>query len=263
MSSAIVPATGGHARRRAERDEGACHRGTGTSLHLDDPLWSNTAAGSAVPRHLDLVVAEIDHRTGGTRDRGPVSGHSEHRPRRHARRLLIGVPLGIVAGLRAGSIAEPRLARRASVRLAVPSFWLALELVAVLRSRAAGRRSRRPGGVVGPRRAAGGFALRCLVGRLDPRQLRSELMTWLDATYIRTAWAKGPCRGWSCEAALKNRGDPRRVHGARPPGPGSGSVQRHRRGDLRIPARRVLVRGVTTSDMPVIQGCVIVFVSGR
>jgi peptide/nickel transport system permease protein len=167
-------------------------------LHLDDPWPERYARWLADASHLDFghslfgqkesVGDEIGKRLPITLSL--VLGAT-------LVGLLLGVPLGIASGLRPGSTVDKGGRVAATVGVAVPSFWLAVELVAVF---AVGRRWFPPSGyvhfgddpiewanhVVLPSIALGVWSAASIA-----RQLRSELIDVLDANYVRTAWAKG------------------------------------------------------------------------
>jgi peptide/nickel transport system permease protein len=111
--------------------------------------------------------------------------------------LLIGVPAGILGGVRPGSWMDRVGVLTASLGIALPGFWLAMLLVGVFAVRLAwlpaiGYRSFTESPtdwfrhVVLPALALGTAGAASLA-----RQLRAALVDVLDAPYVRTAWAKG------------------------------------------------------------------------
>jgi len=111
--------------------------------------------------------------------------------------LLIGVPAGILGGVRPGSWMDRAGVLTASLGIALPGFWLAMLLVGVFAVRLAwlpaiGYRgfAESPTDwfrhVVLPALALGTAGAASLA-----RQLRAALVDVLDTPYVRTAWAKG------------------------------------------------------------------------
>jgi peptide/nickel transport system permease protein len=111
--------------------------------------------------------------------------------------LLIGVPVGVLAGTRPGSILDRILTVGSSVGIAVPDFWLAMVLVVLFAVKfhlvpAIGY----VGITTSPIQWATHLylpwiALGLAGGATLARQLRSSLIDVLDQEYIRTAEAKG------------------------------------------------------------------------
>jgi peptide/nickel transport system permease protein len=184
--------------------------------------------------------------------------------------LLIGVPLGIISGLRPGGGADRASRLTASLGVAIPNFWLAVVLVAVF---AVHWHLLPPSGYAGLAKSPGGWLRHMVLPAVAlglasaaglARQLRAELVDVLDATYIRTAWAKGArARRVVAKHALKNAAIPAVTILGLQIGyllggaviveqifalPGLGSY---------------FIRGVLSSDLPVIQGVTIVFVLGQ
>jgi peptide/nickel transport system permease protein len=111
--------------------------------------------------------------------------------------LLVGIPLGVLGGMRPASKTDSAVTAVASLGIAMPSFWLAMILIIVF------------GLELGwlPVRGYVGFtdspwewfrhlilpsiALGTLMGATLARQLRGALADVLDADYVRTARAKG------------------------------------------------------------------------
>lgn len=111
--------------------------------------------------------------------------------------LLVGVPLGIAAASRPGSLVDKAVMAVASVGVAVPNFWLAMILVAVF----ALHFNWLPATGSAPLSAGVGQALRHAIlpalalaagGVAEvSRQLRSSLVDYLGSQTVRTLHAKG------------------------------------------------------------------------
>ena len=114
--------------------------------------------------------------------------------------LVIGLPLGIVAGVRPGSVVDRVATTAASVGVAMPSFWLALLLVIAF----ALQRDVFPATGFVPldespvdwlrHLALPAFTLGVAGAAEVARQARAGIAATLDRDYIRTAWAKGLLR---------------------------------------------------------------------
>ena len=236
-------------------------------LHLDDPLieqygrWLGGAAqgdfGSSlftkapvadeiirrVPITLGLVFAAL------------VVG------------LMIGVPLGVLSALRQGRAVDGASRVGTSVALAVPNYWLGIELVVLF---AVTWKVLPPSGYVKftddplgwmehmvlPAVALGLWSAASLA-----RQIRASLIDALDSRYVRTAWAKGS--GTSrvvLKHAMKNAAIPViTVLGLQIGFLLGGTVIIEQ--IFSIPGiGPYFIRGVTSLDVPVIQGVAIVFV---
>lgn len=129
--------------------------------------------------------------------------------------LAIGIPAGIAAGIRAGRWTDPLLTGSASLGQAIPSFWLALLLVAYL----AMTTSWFPAtGYVSYERDVGEWlrsitlpstALGLASAGAFARQTRAGFVRVLHEPYVRTAVAGGLSRGrilW--RTALRNASVP-------------------------------------------------------
>jgi peptide/nickel transport system permease protein len=125
--------------------------------------------------------------------------------------ILIGVPLGLIAGTRPGSIRDRTTTVITSTAISIPDFWLAMVLVVLF----AVKLHLLPAiGYVGittsPVQWATHLYLPWLAlglagGATLARQLRSSLIDVLDQDYIRTAEAKGlKRRSIVLKHALKN-----------------------------------------------------------
>ncbi len=111
--------------------------------------------------------------------------------------LVVGVPLGILAATHAGSRLDVAVTSLSSFGVALPSFWLAMILVATFSlswgwfpATGAVRLANDPAGAIwhavlpSVALAAGGIAE-------VVRQLRSALIEILSSQYVRTLYAKG------------------------------------------------------------------------
>lgn len=184
--------------------------------------------------------------------------------------LLVGVPLGIVSGLRPGGGADRASRLTASLGVAIPNFWLAVVLVAVF---AVHYHLLPPSGYVAVTDSLTGWvrhmalpaiALGLASAAALARQLRAELVDVLDATYIRTAWAKGAgARLVVGKHALKNAAIPAvTILGLQIGYLLGGAVIVEQ--IFALPGLGTyFIRGVLSSDLPVIQGVTVVFVLGQ
>lgn len=182
--------------------------------------------------------------------------------------LLIGVPIGIVSGMKPGRTIDRIGVSGTSIGLAIPNFFVAMLLIVVL---ARGRDPFFP--TSGFNRLSEGIgpwlktvtlpalSLGLVSASSVARQLRAALIDVMGSNYVRTAWATGqsPLRVVG-KYALKNAGIPavtvvalqltfllggtviiEQLFGI----PGLGSY---------------LIRALTNQDVPVIQGVVLFFV---
>jgi peptide/nickel transport system permease protein len=184
--------------------------------------------------------------------------------------LVIGVPLGIVSALRPGGGADRASRLTASLGIAVPNFWLAVVLVALF---AVHWRLLPPSGYRGltasptdwaRHMALPAIALGAASSAALARQLRAELVDVLDASYIRTAWAKGAqARLVVGKHALKNAAIPAvTVLGLQIGYLLGGAVIVEQ--IFALPGLGTyFIRAVLSSDLPVIQGVTVVFVLGQ
>jgi peptide/nickel transport system permease protein len=181
--------------------------------------------------------------------------------------LMLGVPLGVVSALRPGRAVDGAARAGTSVALAIPNYWLAIELVVLF---AVTWKLLPPSGYVKftddpvewlrhialPAVALGVWSAASLA-----RQLRASLIDALDSRYVRTAWAKGS--GTSrvvLKHAMKNAAIPVvTVLGLQIGFLLGGTVIIEQ--IFSIPGLGpYFIRGVTALDVPVIQGVAIVFV---
>jgi peptide/nickel transport system permease protein len=125
--------------------------------------------------------------------------------------ILIGVPLGLLAGTRPGSIRDRSATVVTSAAISIPDFWLAMVLVVIF----AVKLHLLPAiGYVGITASPVQWATHLYLpwialglagGATLARQLRSSLIDVLDQDYIRTAEAKGlRRRSIVLKHALKN-----------------------------------------------------------
>ncbi|GAA2594934.1 ABC transporter permease [Dactylosporangium fulvum] len=125
--------------------------------------------------------------------------------------LLVGVPLGILAAVRRGSIVDRIVTAFTSVSVALPSYWIALLLVLLF---AVNLRWLPASGYTPPTEDpvawVRGLVLPSIAIGLAmtaelARQLRTALVDVLDQQYVRTARAKG-LRAWVVigKHAMKN-----------------------------------------------------------
>jgi peptide/nickel transport system permease protein len=181
--------------------------------------------------------------------------------------LLIGLPAGIVAGTRPGSLVDKAAVLLATIGVAIPNFWLALILVVAF----AVHLDWFPVlGYVAPSESFTGWlrhlvlpgiALGVLVAASHARQLRAGLVDVLGSGYVRTAWAKGGTRTTVIgRHALRNAAIPAvTILGLQLGGLLGGAVIIEN--VFGIPGvGTLMVRGLSNSDVPVIQGVVLVFV---
>jgi peptide/nickel transport system permease protein len=181
--------------------------------------------------------------------------------------LLVGVPLGLFSGLRPGGVVDKTSRLSTSIGIAIPSYWLAIELVVLF---AVTLRLLPPSGYVGftqspfqwlryialPAMSLGAWSAASLA-----RQLRASLIDVLETNYVRTAWAKGGrTRMVMLKHALKNAAIPSiTVLGLQVGFLLGGSVIVEQ--IFSIPGMGpYFIQAVTSYDVPVIQGVTLVFV---
>jgi peptide/nickel transport system permease protein len=181
--------------------------------------------------------------------------------------LVIGVPLGILAGSRPGSVVDSGSRLVSSLAVAIPSFWLAVLLVSLF---AVHWHLLPPTGFVRFTTSPGQWArditlpavaLGMLLAASLARQLRAGLIDVLDANYIRTAWAKGcSSRGVITRHALRNAALPAvTVLGVQIGYLLGGAVIIEQ--IFSIPGLgSYMLTGITNRDLPVVQGVALVFV---
>jgi peptide/nickel transport system permease protein len=181
--------------------------------------------------------------------------------------LLIGVPLGLISGMRAGSRVDKGGRLYASVGVAVPDFVIAIVLVVLF---AVQWRLLPPSGYVrftdSPTEwlrymALPAVALGIASGAVLSRQLRASLVDTMESNYVRAAWARGGrARTVVGKHALKNAAMPVvTVLGLQLGFLVGGTVLLEQ--IFSIPGMgSYFLRGIDGFDLPVIQGVTIVFV---
>lgn len=180
--------------------------------------------------------------------------------------LLLGIPAGLIAGMRPGSVVDRLVSIGASAGIAVPDFWLGITLVIIfaVELHALPSISYVPFGD-SPVRWATHLYLPWLALGIPgaasvARQMRGALIDVLQQDYIRTASAKG-LRGRSIilKHALKNA--------ALAPITVAGLIFAYMLGGTLILENIFAINGIgdylynalSRQDIPVIQGCVLVF----
>ena len=181
--------------------------------------------------------------------------------------LVVGIPVGVISALRTGRAVDGAARVGTSLALAVPNYWLAIELVVLF---AVTWKLLPPSGyakltddpvewlrhIALPAVALGLWSAASLA-----RQLRASLIDALDSRYVRTAWAKGAgTRRVVMKHAMKNAAIPVvTVLGLQVGFLLGGTVIIEQ--IFSIPGLGpYFIRGVTSLDVPVIQGVAIVFV---
>jgi peptide/nickel transport system permease protein len=181
--------------------------------------------------------------------------------------LLVGLPAGVLSGLRPGTWLDRLVMLGATAGLAVPSFWLGMLLIVAL----AVERSWFPTfGWVGITDDPVGWlhhvalpavALGLASAASFARQLRAALVDTMSMPYIRTAWAKGAGRLRVVgKHALKNAAVPAvTVLGLQLGNLLGGAVIIEQ--VFGIPGLGTyLITAILGGDFPVIQGVAVVFV---
>lgn len=181
--------------------------------------------------------------------------------------ILIGVPLGVLSGVRPGGTLDAGARSFASIGIAIPSFWLAVLLVSVL---AVQWQIFPSSGYVRITTSFWGwlehialpaFTLGLLVAGTLARQLRGALIDALEAPYIRAAWARGGTRRTVLlRHGLKNAAIPAiTVFGLQVGYLLGGAVIIEQ--IFSIPGLGTyMLQGITSHDLPIVQGVAIVFV---
>ncbi|HLG67130.1 MAG TPA: ABC transporter permease [Acidimicrobiales bacterium] len=220
---------------------GALHLDLGTSLISGVPVSHDLASRLPVTLSLVLAAAVVA--------------------------IVIGVPLGLVAGTSPGSLRDSSSRVVSSLGIAVPSFWLAVILVSLF---AVKWKIFPPTGFTPIQKSFTSWlrdvtlpalSLGFLVSASLARQLRGALIDVLDANYIRTAWAKGASRRVVVlRHALKNAAIPAvTVFGVQVGYLLGGAVIIEQ--IFSIPGiGTYMLNGITSHDLPVVQGVALVFV---
>ena len=113
--------------------------------------------------------------------------------------ILIALPVGVIAAMRRGRIADWGIMGATQLGIAVPNFWFAMLLVLVFAVRLGWAPAGGFPGWEDPGRALGALTLPAIALALPQasilaRVLRSALLEVLEQDYIRTARAKGLSR---------------------------------------------------------------------
>jgi peptide/nickel transport system permease protein len=236
-------------------------------LHLDRPLlvqyWS--WLGNAVHLNLGRSLISGIPVTSQIRTRLPITLSLVVASAIVA--VAVGVPLGLVAGMRPGSWRDAASRTASSVALAIPGFWLAVLLLSLF---AVHWRVFPVNGYVPIQQSFWGWAqhitlaavaLGLAVAATLARQLRAALVDVLQAPYIRTAWGKGAGqRAVLFNHALKNAAIPAvTVFGTQIGYLLGGTVIIEQ--IFGIPGLGTyMLNGITSHDLPVVQGVALVFV---
>ena len=180
-------------------------------LHLDEPFFAQYWRWVTHAVRGDLGVSLFEHES-------VASAISSRFPLTLSLALgglvvsiLIGLPVGVLAGTRPGTVADRSATVASSAGIAVPDFWLAILLAVVF----AVKLHLLPDlGYVGLTKSPWGWfehlllpwvALGVAGGATLARQVRGELIDVLDQDYIRTARSVGvPERQVIGRLALKN-----------------------------------------------------------
>jgi len=220
---------------------GALHGNLGTSLSTGQPVSGQI--GQRFPVTFGLVVASA------------------------LVALVVGIPLGILSGVRPNGAADTGARTFSTLGLAVPSFWLGVILVSVF---AVHWRIFPPTGYTAITASFTGWlkdmtlpavTLGLLVGATLARQLRAALIDALDTPYVRTAWAKGGTRrSVLLRHGLKNASMPVvTVFGVQIGYLLGGAVIVEQ--IFSIPGLgSYMLSGITDHDLPIVQGVALVFV---
>jgi peptide/nickel transport system permease protein len=164
---------------------------------FDDPLIQQYGRWLKKAVVFDFGESELDHKSVSSQIADKLPTTLSLALCAMAVGILIGLPLGIIAGTKPGSARDKFGAGVASLGIAVPNFFLGMILIIVFAINlgwfpAIGwdKFQNDPRGwlqhVVLPAVALGVWAAASLA-----RQVRSSLIDTLDTNYIRTAWAKG------------------------------------------------------------------------
>jgi peptide/nickel transport system permease protein len=181
--------------------------------------------------------------------------------------LIVGLPLGIFSALRPGGGVDKSSRFATSIGIAIPSYWLAIELVVLF---AVTWRLLPPSGYVHFGDDPIGWlesitlpaiALAAWSAAGLSRQLRASLIDVLDTNYVRTGWAVGgKTRLVVARYALKNAAIPAVTVLGLQVGYLLGSTVIIEQ-IFSIPGMGTyFIRAIFSLDVPVIQGVVLVFV---
>jgi peptide/nickel transport system permease protein len=236
-------------------------------LHLNRPLLEQYWTWLSHAAHLDFGRSLISGQSvaGDIRSRLPVTLSLVVAAGLVA--VVLGVPLGIVAGMHPGTWRDSVSRTTSSLAIAVPGFWLAVLLISLL---AVHWHIFPATGFVPIQDSFVGWlkhitlpaiALGVAVAATLARQLRGALVDVLQAPYIRTAWGKGASsRVVLVNHALKNAAIPAlTVFGTQIGYLLGGTVIIEQ--IFGIPGLgSYLLTGITSHDLPVVQGGALVFV---
>lgn len=166
-------------------------------LHLDKSLPEQYGIWLGDAVQGDLGVSFYNHRTVGSEiaSRFPVTLSVAIGAL--ALTIVLGVPLGILAGTRPGSLADRVVTFASSIGLAMPDFWLAMILLSIF---AVGLHVLPSGGYVGIAQSPVEWATHLYLPWIAigipgaagiARQVRGAMIDALEQDYVRTAAAKG------------------------------------------------------------------------
>ena len=169
-------------------------------LHLDEPFVKQYVIWLGEVAHADLGESFFDHRTvaESVGQRFPVTLSLALGAL--VMTIIIGVPLGILAAVRQGSLVDRMITTTSSVALAMPDFWLAMILLSIF---AVSLQTLPSGGYVGVAESPVGWATHLYLpwiamgvpgGAGLARQVRGAMIDALEQDYIRTAESKGLTR---------------------------------------------------------------------
>jgi peptide/nickel transport system permease protein len=164
---------------------------------FDDPLLQQYGRWLGKAVRFDFGESELDHKSVSSQIADKLPTTLSLALCAMAVGILLGLPLGILAGTKPGSVRDKVDTGVASLGIAIPNFFLGMILIIVFAINlgwfpAIGweKFQNDPRGwlqhVVLPAIALGVFAAASLA-----RQIRSSLIDTLDTNYVRTAWAKG------------------------------------------------------------------------
>ena len=166
-------------------------------LHLDKSLPEQYGLWLGDAVQGDLGDSFYNHRTVGSEiaSRFPVTLSIAIGAL--ALTIMLGVPLGILAGTRPGSLADRVVTFTSSIGLAMPDFWLAMILLSIF---AVGLHVLPSGGYVGIAQSPVAWATHLYLPWIAigipgaagiARQVRGAMIDALEQDYVRTAAAKG------------------------------------------------------------------------
>jgi len=164
---------------------------------FDDPLLQQYGRWLGKAVRFDFGESELDHKSVSSQIAARLPTTLSLALCAMAVGILLGLPLGILAGTKPGSIRDKVDTGVASLGIAIPNFVLGIYLILIFAISlgwfpALGweKFGDNPRGwlqhVVLPAVALGVFAAASLA-----RQIRSSLIDAMDTNYVRTAWAKG------------------------------------------------------------------------